>query len=51
MATATALFTVHAYIALTAAGTLVFWTLAHRAYRRDTAARPVATVHELRRAA
>lgn len=51
MATPLVLFTIHAYIALTAVGTLTFWTLAYRGYRRDTASHPVATVHELRKAA
>lgn len=45
------MFTISAYIALTALGCLAFWTLAYRAHRRDSAVRPVATVHELRKAA
>jgi hypothetical protein len=51
MATPIAIFTINAYIALTAVGTAVFWTLAHRSYRRDTAARPMAPVREVREAA
>lgn len=51
MATTFAILTIHTYIAATAGGVLAFWTLAYRAYRRETAVRPVATLHELREAA
>jgi hypothetical protein len=51
MATPIAIFTINTYIALTALGTAVFWTLAYRGYRQDTAARPMATVREVREAA